>query len=85
MTRKESPKLRKAKLRMIEVLSDAGAKQDRWGHFKSEDGNTRIKMQSKSWRLEIKLPSGQWKRTDGDYYTNNTIEVLGLAAALITA
>ena len=40
--------------------------QDRWGNFKSENGNYRIKMQARSIRLEKKT-SDRWVRIRSAY------------------
>lgn len=46
---------------------------DRYGHFKSVSGRSRIKMQAISWRFERKTAAG-WTRSQGQFYSATTYE-----------
>jgi hypothetical protein len=66
-----------------QFLLSKGYKMDRFGHFKTESGNTRIKMQARSLRIEKKVnhPAGlyssassSWVKTSGGYYSELSIK-----------
>ena len=73
-TSKRNKKVRDFIIKSVEVR---GFTEDRYGNWKSPDGNYRMKFQTTSYRYErrIDVKPSLWVKLSGKYYKDIEIEV----------